>query len=60
LAVTALFAASATVTVVSSNQASRFLTVPVLGLRSPLDRLDVNKFPEHTRATCDQIADDEL
>jgi hypothetical protein len=26
----------------------------------PLDRLNVDKFPEDIRATCDQIADDEL
>jgi hypothetical protein len=44
----------------SSDQPPRSLTVPVLGLRLPLDRLKVDKFPENIRATCDQIADDEL
>jgi hypothetical protein len=31
-----------------------------LRLRLPLDRINVDKFPDDLRATCDQIADDEL
>jgi hypothetical protein len=60
LGVTGLFAFTATFAVASSTQPPRFLAIPVLGLRLPLDRLNVDKFPEHVRATCDQIADDEL
>jgi len=60
LAAAALFAISATATASSSNQPPRFLTVPILGLRLPLDRPNVDKFPEDIRATCGQIADDEL
>lgn len=60
LAAAALVAISATAAASSSDQPPRFLTVPVLGLRLPLDRLNVDKFPEDIRATCDQIADDEL
>jgi hypothetical protein len=59
LAAAVLFAISATAAAASSNQPPRFLTVPVLGLRLPLDRLNVDKFPEDIRAACDQIADDE-
>lgn len=60
LAAAALLAISATAAASSSDQPPRFLTVPVLGLRLPLDRLNVDKFPEDVRATCGQIADDEL
>jgi hypothetical protein len=55
-----LLAISATASASSSDQPPKFLTVPVLGLRLPLDRLNVDKFPEDIRATCDQIADDAL
>jgi hypothetical protein len=60
LAATALLAISATAAASSSDQPPRSLTVPVLGLRLPLDRINVDKFPDDLRATCDQIADDEL
>jgi hypothetical protein len=60
LAAAALLAISATAAASSSDQPPRSLTVPVLGLRLPLDRLNVDKFPEDVRATCGQIADDEL
>jgi hypothetical protein len=60
IAAAALLVISATATASSSDKAPRSLTVPVLGLRLPLDRLNVDKFPEDLRATCDQIADDEL
>jgi hypothetical protein len=55
-----VFAISATTSASSGDLPPKFLTVPVLGLRLPLDRLDVDKFPEDIRATCDQIADDAL
>ena len=60
IAAAALLAISVTAAASSSDQPPRTLTVPVLGLRLPLDRLNVEKFPEDIRATCDQIADDEL
>ena len=59
-AATVLFAFSATASASSSDQPPKSLTVPVLGLRLPLDRLDGDKFPEDIRAACDQIADDAL
>jgi hypothetical protein len=58
-AAAALVALSATAAASSSNQPPRFLTVPVLGLRLPIERLNVDKFPEDIRTRCDQIADDE-
>ncbi|MBC7455427.1 MAG: hypothetical protein H7335_17375 [Massilia sp.] len=55
----ALFALSTTAAAATSNQLPRFLTVPALGLRLPLDRLNLDPFPEDIRATCDQISDKE-
>jgi hypothetical protein len=60
LAAVTLLTISAAASASSSDQSPRFLTVPVLGLRLPLDRLNVDKFPEDIRATCDQLADDAL
>lgn len=60
LAAVSLFAIGVTAGASSSDQPPRALTVPVLGLHLPLDRINVEKFPEDLRATCDQIADDEL
>jgi hypothetical protein len=60
LAAVALFAISATAMASNNDRPPRFLNVPLLGLRLPLDRLNVDKFPEDIRATCRQIADDEL
>lgn len=59
LAAAVLLAISATAAASSSDKPPRSLTVPVLGLRLPLDRINVDKFPEDIRATCDQVADDE-
>jgi hypothetical protein len=55
----ALFAISAAAAASSSNQPPRYLSVPALGLRLPLDRLNVDLFPDDIRTTCVQIADDE-
>jgi hypothetical protein len=60
LAAASLLAISATAGASSTDQPPRALTVPVLGLRLPLERINVDKFPEDLRVTCDQIADDEL
>ena len=59
LVLAALFAICTTAAAASSNQPPRFLSVPALGLRLPLDRLNLDPLPEDIRATCDQIADNE-
>jgi hypothetical protein len=43
-----------------SDQPPRFLTVPVLGLRLPLERINVESFPEDLRIRCPQLYDEEL
>jgi hypothetical protein len=35
-----------------------FLTVPVLGLRLPLDRINLEPFPENLRVKCSQLEDE--
>lgn len=60
LAVAVLSAVSLSAAASSSDKPPGFLTVPVMGLRLALDRLDADKFPEDIRARCDQIADDDL
>jgi hypothetical protein len=55
IAVAALFAISTTAAATGSDKPPRFLTVPVLGLRVPLDRLNLDQFPEDIRAKCDQL-----
>jgi hypothetical protein len=58
-AAAALFAISATAAATGSDKPPRFLTVPVLGLRVPLDRLNLDQFPEDIRAKCDQLYDED-
>lgn len=60
LAAAALLAISATASGSGSNQPPRFLTVPVIGLRVPVAGLKLDPFPDDLRATCRQIADDDL
>ena len=60
VAAAALFAISMTAGATGSNRPPSFLTVPVLGLRLPLDRLNLEPFPEDLRATCGQIEDNEV
>ncbi len=50
-----LFAISTTAAATSSDKPPRFLTVPVLGLRLPLERINLEPFPEHLRASCRQL-----
>lgn len=59
LAAAALCVISATAAASSSDQPPRFLSVPVLGLHLPLDRLNLDTFPEELRAKCDQIANND-
>lgn len=59
LAAASLFAICPTVPAASSNQPPRFISVPALGLRLPIERLNLDSFPEGIRAMCNQIADSE-
>jgi hypothetical protein len=60
IAAAALFAISATASAAVSDKPPRFLTVPVLGLRLPLDRINLEPFPEDLRVKCPQLYDEEL
>lgn len=53
-----LFAVSTTAAAMESVKPPRFLTVPVLGLRLPLDRANLEAFPDELRLTCSQIEDE--
>ena len=55
----ALFALSTAAAAATSNQPPLFISVPALGLRLPLDRLNLDPFPEDIRSACDQISDKE-
>lgn len=59
LALGALFAVCTTGAAASSDKLPRFLSVPALGLRVPLDRFILDLFSDDLRATCGQIADNE-
>jgi hypothetical protein len=59
-AVTALFALSTMAAAANSDKPPRFLSVPVLGLRIPLDRIKLEPFPEDLRVNCPQLHDPEL
>ncbi len=49
----ALFAISTTASAAAgSDKPPRFLTVPVLGLLVPLDRINAEPFPEKIRVKC--------
>jgi len=58
LAAVALFAISTAAAATGSDKLPRFLTVPVLGLRLPLDRIEVEVFPEEIRVKCGQVEDE--
>jgi hypothetical protein len=60
LAAAALFAISTTAAAANSDKPPRFLTVPVLGLRLPLERINLKPFPEDKRVNCPQLYDAEL
>jgi hypothetical protein len=58
IAAATLFAISATAAAAVSDKPPRFLTVPVLGLRLPLDGISAEPFPEDLRVKCWQIEND--
>lgn len=60
IAALALFAISTTAVAANSDKPPRFLTVPVLGLRLPLDGINLEPFPEDIRIRCHQLYDEEL
>jgi hypothetical protein len=60
LAAAALCAICATASATDSDKPPRFLTVPVLGLRLPIDKIDLERFPEDLRAKCGQIEDNDV
>jgi hypothetical protein len=58
IAAAVVFATSTTAAAMGSDKPPRFLTVPVLGLRLPLDRVKLEPFPEELRAKCGQLEDE--
>jgi hypothetical protein len=52
------FTIGTTASATGSDKPPRFLTVPVLGLRLPLPRLNVETFPEELRVMCGQVEDE--
>lgn len=58
IAAATLFAISATAAAAVSDKPPRFLTVPVLGLRLPLDGIRAEPLPGDLRAKCWQIEND--
>ena len=53
-----LFAVSTTTAAMESTKPPHFLNVPVLGLRLPLDRINLETFPDELRMKCGQIEDE--
>lgn len=60
IAAAALFTICTTAAATGMDKPPRFLTVPVLGLRLPLDRINMEPFPEDLRVKCPQLYDEEL
>lgn len=58
IAAAALITISTTAAAKGSNTPPRFLTVPVLGLRLPLERVNLEPFPEEIRVHCGQLEDE--
>lgn len=54
----ALIAISTTAAATGSNKPPRFLTIPVLGLRLPLERVNLEPFAEEIRIHCGQLEDE--
>jgi hypothetical protein len=55
-----LFAISTTAAAANSDKPPHFLTVPVLGLRLPLDGIKLEPFPQDLLVTCGQLYDKEF
>jgi hypothetical protein len=61
IATAALFVISTTAAAATgSDKPPRFLTVPVLGLRLPLERINLEPFPEDLRIKCRQLEDESV
>lgn len=61
VAAAVLFAISTTAAAApDSDKPPRFLTVPVLGLRLPLDHINLESFPEDLRVKCPRLYDGEI
>ena len=58
IAAVALFAISTTAAATGSDKPPRYLTVPVLGLRLPLQQINLEPFPEDLRVKCSQLEDE--
>ena len=58
MAVAALFSISVTAAATGSDKPPKFLTVPVLGLRVPLERINVEPLPEGIQIKCPQLYDE--
>ncbi|MYM39091.1 hypothetical protein [Duganella qianjiadongensis] len=59
IAAAVLFGISATaLAATGGDKPPRFLTVPVLGLRLPIDRINLDPFPEDLRVRCSQLEDE--
>lgn len=58
IAAAALFAIATVASATGSDKLPRFLTVPVLGLRLPLERINVEMFPDEIRVKCSQLEDE--
>ena len=59
IATTALFAISTAASATGSDKPPQFLTVPVLGLRVPLEHINVEPLPEHIGEKCPQLYDEQ-
>lgn len=60
IATTALLAISTAASAATgSDKPPQFLTVPVLGLRVPLEQINVEQLPEHIRENCPQLYDEQ-
>ena len=55
----AIFAISTAAGATGSDKPPQFLTVPVLGLRVPLDQIIVEPLPEHIQEKCPQLYDEQ-
>jgi hypothetical protein len=53
-----LFTVSTAAAAMGGERPPRVLNVPVLGLRLPLDRLNLEEFPSELRVKCSQIEDE--
>jgi hypothetical protein len=60
IATAVLFVVSTTAAATGSDTPPRFLTVPVLGLRLPIEGINLEPLPEDLRVKCGQLYDKDL